>query len=135
MSAIDGRFRSVLPATPEFRANHTTREGFSQYFENIITNGQHLVDANNYLRQLQALLSDDIAHGGSLFDAANKVKAKVLIVSATQDHMVNPLPALGFAKLIHAQTMVLESDCGHMAPGCEINTVSTQINQFLNSQH
>lgn len=121
-------------STPEFRVNHTTREGFSQYFENITTNGQRLIDANNYLRQLQALLGHDIAHGGSLFDAASKVKAKVLIVSATQDHMVNPLPALGFAKLIHAQTVILESDCGHMAPGCEINTVSTQINQFLSSQ-
>jgi homoserine O-acetyltransferase len=99
-------------STPRFRADHTTREGFPQYFENLTTNGDRFFDANDYLRQLQAMIGHDIAHGGSLYDAANKVKAKVLIVSATQDHMVNPLPALGFAKLIHAQTLVLESDCG-----------------------
>lgn len=121
-------------STPKFRSNHTTREGFPQFFENITTNGDRSFDANDYLRQLQAMLGHDIAHGGSLYDAANKVKAKVLIISATQDHMVNPLPALGFAKLIHAQTLVLESDCGHMAPGCEMSTVSAEIGRFLDQR-
>lgn len=119
-------------STPDFRANHTTREGFQHFFDEIVTTGNQFLDANDYLRQLQAIIGHDIAQGGSLYDAANKVKAKVLIVSATQDHMVNPLPALGFAKLIHAQTLVLESDCGHMAPGCESATMNPVIQQFLN---
>jgi len=117
--------------TPDFRANHTTREGFQQYFEEITTNGERFIDANDYLRQLQALIGQDIAHGGSLYDAANKVKAKVLIINATQDHMVNPLPPLGFAKLIHAQTMLLDSDCGHMSPGCEMDKMKPVVQQFL----
>ena len=118
-------------STPDFRANHTTREGFQQYFDQIVANGDRFMDANDYLRQLQALIGHDIAHGGSLYDAASKVRAKVLIVNATQDHMVNPLPALGFAKLIHAQTLLLESDCGHMSPGCESATMDPVIEQFL----
>lgn len=118
-------------ATPDFRANHTTREGFPQYFENITTEGDRFFDANDYLRQLQALIGHDIAHGGSIYDAANKVKAKTLIVNATQDHMVNPLPALGFAKLIHAQTLLLDSDCGHMSPGCENTTMNPVVEKFL----
>lgn len=118
-------------STPSFQVNHITREGFPQYFESIVANGQRYFDANDYLRQIQAILSHDIAHGSSLYDAANKVKTKALIVVATQDHMVNPLPALGFAKLIHAQTLVLESDCGHMAPSCELNTVSPAVDRFL----
>lgn len=120
--------------TPEFRVNHTTREGFPQYFENLVNNGDRFFDANDYLRQLQALIGHDIAHGGSIYDAANKVKAKVLIVSATQDHMVNPLPALGFAKLIHAQTLVLDSNCGHMAPSCEMGKMSPVVDRFLSQQ-
>ena len=118
-------------ATPDFRANHTTRAGFQQYFENITTGGDRFFDANDYLRQLQALIGHDIADGGSIYDAANKVKAKVLIISATQDHMVNPLPALGFAKLIHAQTLLLDSDCGHMSPGCENTTMNPVVEKFL----
>lgn len=117
--------------TPDFRANHTTREGFRQYFDEIVANGDRFMDANDYLRQLQALISHDIAHGGSLYDASSKVKAKVLVVNATQDHMVNPLPALGFAKLIHAQTLLLDSDCGHMSPGCESTKMDPVIEQFL----
>jgi homoserine O-acetyltransferase len=118
-------------ATPIFRANHTTREDFPQYFEQFTTEGDRFFDANDYLRQLQAMIGQDIAHGGSLYDAAKKVRAKVLIISSMQDHMVNPLPALGFAKLIHAQTLVLQSDCGHMAPGCEIGPVTAEIAKFL----
>jgi homoserine O-acetyltransferase len=118
-------------STPDFIANHTTREGFQQYFDQIVTDGNRFMDANDYRWQLQAIMSHDIAHGGSLYDAANKVKAKVLIVSATQDHMVNPLPAIGFAKLIHAQTLLLESDCGHMAPGCESTKMNPVVAQFL----
>jgi homoserine O-acetyltransferase len=118
-------------STPSFRANHTTREDFPGYFEQLITDGDRFFDANDYLRQLQAMIGHDIAHGGSLYDAAKKVKAHVLIISATQDHMVNPLPALGFAKLIHAPTLVLDSDCGHMAPGCEIEKVTAEIGRFL----
>lgn len=118
-------------STPDFIANHTTREGFHQYFDQIVANGDRLMDANDYRWQLQALIGHDIAHGGSLYDAANKVKAKVLVVSATQDHMVNPLPAIGFARLIHAQVFLLESDCGHMAPGCESAKMDPVVAQFL----
>jgi homoserine O-acetyltransferase/O-succinyltransferase len=121
--------------TPDFRANHTTREGFQQYFNEIVTNGERFMDANDYLRQLQAIIGQDIAQGGSLYDAANKVKAKTLVINAAQDHMVNPLPPLGFAKLIHAQTLVLTSDCGHMAPGCEMDSaVKPAVQRFLD-QH
>lgn len=118
-------------STPSFHVNHVTREDFPKYFENIMTNGERSVDANNYLRQLQAILGHDIAHGGSIYDAANKIKAKVFVIVGAQDHMVNPIPTLGFAKLVHAQTLVLDSDCGHMAPSCEIKTVSPAIDRFL----
>lgn len=118
-------------STPTFHVNHVTREDFPQYFENLITNGERSVDANNYLYQLEAILGHDIAHGSTIYDAASRIKAKVLIIVSAQDHMVNPIPALGFAKLIHAQTLVLDSDCGHMAPSCEIKTVSPAIARFL----
>jgi homoserine O-acetyltransferase len=59
------------------------------------------------------------------------VKAKVLIVVSARDHMVNPQPALDFAPLVHAQTLVLESDCGHLAPGCESAKMYPAVKQFL----
>lgn len=118
-------------STPKFRVDHTTREQFAAYFDHISKDEHTGFDANDYLLQLEAMIPHDIAHGGTLYQAAAKVKAKMLIVNARQDHMVDPLPALGFAKLIHAQTFVLESDCGHMSPGCEIATLSPVIDRFL----
>ncbi len=118
-------------STPKFRVDHTTREQFAQYFHYISTDNHIGFDANDYLWQLGAMIQHDIAHGGTLYAAAAKVKAKMLIVNARQDHMVDPLPALGFAQLIHAQTLVLESDCGHMSPGCEITALSPVIDRFL----
>ena len=117
--------------TPEFRVDHTTREQFPGFFARTGGESNSGSDANDYLRQLQAMLTHDIAHGGDIFVAARRVQANMLIINAEQDHMVNPIPALAFAKLIHAQTLVLTSDCGHMAPGCEIDKVSPAIEQFL----
>jgi hypothetical protein len=45
--------------------------------------------------------------------------------------MVTPGPALNFAKLKTAQTLVLENDCGHLGPGCEQAKVSAAIAEFL----
>ncbi len=118
-------------STPKFRVDHTTPEQFGAYFQNLGTQYHTGFDANDYLRQLEAMISHDIAHGGTLYTAAAKIKAKMLIVNAHQDHMVDPLPALGFAQLIHAPTFVLESDCGHMSPGCEIKALSPVIDRFL----
>ncbi len=117
--------------TPAFRVDHTTREGFAQFLAQTTTGPAS--DANDYLRQLEAMLAHDIAHGGDLYTVARTVQAPMLIINAEQDHMVNPIPALAFAKLVHAQTLVLHSPCGHMAPGCELGTVAPVIDRFLGS--
>lgn len=89
-------------------------------------------DANDWYRQLQAMLAHDVAKGyGSLDAAAKRVKAKMLIIVATQDHMVNPTTALSFASAVGARTILLEGDCGHQAPGCEQAEIAPAIAQFL----
>ncbi len=118
-------------STPRFRLDHVTREGFGQWFARIGAELHLATDANDYLRQLQAMLAHDIAHGGDIFAAARLVQARMLVVAAEQDQMVSPVPALAFARLTHAQTLVLEGECGHMAPGCELPKVSEAVARFL----
>lgn len=91
-------------------------------------------DANDWLAQLKAIEPHDVARGGSMEEAAKKVKARVLIVVAAQDHMVNPKPALAFAGLLHAQTLVLDSDCGHLSPGCQADKMYPVVRAFLAEQ-
>jgi len=90
-------------------------------------------DANDRVRQLQAMMSHDVStpFGGSLEAAAKAIKAKLLVVVNEHDAMVTPGPALEFAKLAGAPTLVLRGDCGHKAPSCEEALAGKRIAEFL----
>jgi homoserine O-acetyltransferase len=120
--------------TPAHYARETTPDKFPAVDAGYRTKGILPFDANDWLAQLDAMIHHDVAHGGSLDEAAKRVKAKVLVISAAQDHMVNPKPALDFAPLVHAQTLVLESDCGHIAAGCESDKVNAAVRDFLDQR-
>lgn len=91
------------------------------------------MDTNDWYRQLQAMIGLDIFRpfGGDMGRAASAVKAKVTVIAALKDHMVNPLPALEFARQLHAATVELNSDCGHLSPGCELPKVSSAVAKAL----
>ena len=122
---------SLARSTPERYNQETTRPEVTQSIEQAKKNAAF--DANNYIRQAQAMMSLDVsdAFGGSLDKAAVAVKAKVLVIAAIRDHMVTPGPALDFAQLIHAEVLKLESNCGHHAPQCESDRVAPAIDAFL----
>jgi len=117
--------------TPEFRVQHTPLTEFESFFAATEGTTNGAFDANDWLWQIHAMLSQDIGKGSSLEAAAARIKARVLLVNARQDHMVNPIPAIAFAPLIHAKLLVLEGDCGHLAPGCEADKVRPAITEAL----
>ncbi len=90
-------------------------------------------DAYDRAAQLRAMLAHDIyaATGLTPDTIADRVRARVLIVVARQDHMVNPAPALALASQIDAATLVLPGPCGHLAPGCEGETMRPVVRAFL----
>lgn len=120
--------------TPEYRSTHTSRDEFPEFLAQTEQDTMKSFDANDWIRQLQAMMALDVSKpfGGSMEKAAAAVRAQVLVIPAAHDHMVNPRPALSFAKLIHAQTLVLNSDCGHLSPGCEEqDEMKRAIQEFL----
>ena len=120
--------------TPANYARTHPVEQFAAEYAKDTTKGIQPFDANDWLAQLDAIVHLDVAHGGSLQDAAKRVKARVLVVSAAQDQMVNPQPALDFASAIGARTFVLHGDCGHSATSCEAATLDPQVGAFLDSK-
>jgi homoserine O-acetyltransferase len=120
--------------TPSHYAREVGREAFPARYAAYGTEGVTDFDANNRIYQLEAMIGHDVARGGSLEDAAKQVKAKVLVVASQQDHMVNPGPALDFAKLLNAKVLLLTSDCGHGAPGCEANKLDPAVGAFLDGK-
>lgn len=144
--AFQGGRYTKAPAVPQaqliWQLNLTTPEQFARthppdVFERDYAKWEATgilpFDANDWIAQLEACLHQDIAHGGTLEDAAKRVKAKVLIVPSLQDHMVNPQPALNFAKLIGAKTFLLKGDCGHLATRCESATLNPVVRAFLDA--
>lgn len=88
-------------------------------------------DANDWLRQLEAMLSHNVYRERSMADTAKLVKAKVTVIEATQDHMVSPEQALAFADAVGANKVLLTGDCGHLATTCESPKIADAIRVAL----
>jgi homoserine O-acetyltransferase len=129
--AADAEFGALLLTTPD---NYNTQMTRRQVFEELEKEKkQPGFDSNNKIRQAQAMMALDVTKefAGSMKRAAASVKARVFVIVAKLDHVVTPGPALEFANLLHSQLLVLESDCGHMAPGCESQKVNQAVADFL----
>jgi homoserine O-acetyltransferase len=120
--------------TPANYARMHPPDQFAADYAAYYTKGILPFDANDWLSQLEAMIHLDVSRGGSMEDAENHVKARVLVVVAAQDHMVNPLPAEEFAKAIGAKVFILDSDYGHISFGNETDKVGPVVRAFLESK-
>jgi len=118
--------------SPAHTIEETKREDFDKFLTTSLAGWKKDNNPYDYLSQLRAMISLDVSpKGGTLADAAKLVKAKMLVISARQDHMVNPIAALYFAELRKAPTLVLESDCGHMATVCQEGVMIAAVRGIL----
>ena len=123
--ALDFAFGELLLTTPTDYNRRKTRE---QVFADLATarNDARGFDANDKIRQVQAMMKLDIP-----LESAKTVKAKVFVVVAKYDHVVTPGPATEFAKLLGAQFLDLDGDCGHLATSCESRRLNEAVADFL----
>jgi homoserine O-acetyltransferase len=87
----------------------------------------------DFAAQLRAIRQHDISRkfGNDMSRAAKAVRARVFIVHSPDDHMVTSGPAVEFAKMIGAQTLLMPSECGHIAIFCQQDTLATVVRAFL----
>lgn len=116
--------------TPSYREAHSNTDEYATYIKKIEDDALKL-NAYDWATQLRAMINHDIFQGQKPEEAFAKVKAKVMIVIATQDHMVNPQAAIRFGKLLKAPIVELTGDCGHMATSCEGDKMRAHIKGFL----
>lgn len=90
-------------------------------------------DANDHLRQVDAMLAHDVARNfeGDLSAAAKRVTRPLLFVWNAQDHVVRPEPGLEFAASMKAEVLELPGDCGHGAHACELPMLGATVRRFL----
>jgi homoserine O-acetyltransferase/O-succinyltransferase len=123
--ALDFAFGELLLTTP---ADYNRRKTREDVFADLAKaqSDAHRFDANDKIRQVQAMMQLDISPA-----AAKTVKAKVLVVVAKYDHVVTPGPATEFATLLGAKLLTLDSDCGHLSTTCESSHLNDAIANFL----
>jgi homoserine O-acetyltransferase len=124
----------LLSFTPDYFNLHTRRDQLFQELDQS-ANESGRADANDRIRQTESLLMFDISarFGGSMAAAAAAVRATTLIVVSKSDHMVTPGPALEFAQLMQAKTLVLDDDCGHNAIHCEPGKILGALHDLLDA--
>jgi homoserine O-acetyltransferase/O-succinyltransferase len=133
-NATDAAQRIVLIeiTSPAHLIEEVTRSEFRSYVTKSLAEWKKDNNPYDYLAQLRAILALDAApKEGALEDAAKLVKAKMLVIAARQDHLVNPLAGLRFAELLKAPTLMLDSDCGHMATACQEGVMIATVRGFL----
>jgi homoserine O-acetyltransferase len=125
--------QSLQVQTPSYIVENTKPEEYSKYVQLQYENFKTHFNSYNWVSQLKAMLQQDISKdfNGSMKAAAESVKAKVLIIVSETDHMVNPAPALKFAKMINAKTFIFHNNCGHLGPGCDMKKFIEVVNNFL----
>lgn len=124
--------------TPEHRVANTKPQDFEKFFTRAAALDPDAGDANDWRWQTHAMLAQDVGEASedgkatrSLALAAARVKARVHVINARQDHIVNPLAALEFAQTLKADITVLEGNCGHWAVDCEMAKVRPAVEAAL----
>jgi homoserine O-acetyltransferase/O-succinyltransferase len=120
----------ILQTPTEYNRTHTREQALAALKKAETDKAE---DANDTIRQSEAMIGLDVSDvfGGAMDKAAAAVKAKVFVVVAKQDHTVTPQPARNFAQLLHVSVLELESDCGHLATGCEGPKLAAAVSDFL----
>jgi homoserine O-acetyltransferase len=119
--ALSEEIGSMNGTSPSYRAAHTSPKDFDVFVGEIRKNAKgDGGTASDQIRQRQAIIALDIPgeFGLTLEQAAKRVRAKLLIVVSSQDHIVNPRPALEFAAALNAPVVNLNSSCGHQSFTC-----------------
>ncbi len=123
--------------TPEYHFRVTDRNTVQANLARQGQNPRGLSDgrSKNIAMQLRAMINHDITRdfGGDLARVAAAMQVELLVVVNATDHLVTPGPALEFAELAGAPSLVLADDCGHLSPfqACSGSVMTETISGFL----
>lgn len=122
-------FGNLTVTTPESRNAATTREGFAEFVKQA--EAPLKSDANDRVWQLHAIVMQDVIGKHTLAEAARATRARFLVIVNANDHLVNPEPALAWARAKSAPVYISHGTCGHLIMNCDAAAVSSRVREFL----
>jgi len=112
---------SMNSTTPSYRVAQTSPKAFDGFLYELRKNSAASGgSAWDQIRQREAIMEYDLpgSLGLTLESAARQAHVKLLVIVSSQDHMVNPTPAMEFADAAGAPLITLNSICGHESLSC-----------------
>jgi homoserine O-acetyltransferase len=124
---------TLASTTPARVAESIPREAVTGFLASLTKSPS---DWNDFRIQLMACRAQNIArlYNGSLPEAARHIKAKMLLVNNRQDHLVNPLPAISFSKLLPAKLLLLDNAMGHNGIDYQNPTFKQYVKELLDTK-
>jgi homoserine O-acetyltransferase len=123
-----GLIHGINLFSPSYR--NAQKDDFKAFLAKEIANYAK-INAQDWAAQLRAMIGHDIYKTTPKEQIKDRIKAKMLIIYATQDMMVTPQTSMELADLLQCERMELKSNCGHLAPSCEGVEMAKVIRTFL----
>ena len=124
--------------SPEYHARVTDRTTVQAALAQQARGGMRTLSegrTKNIAMQLRAMINHDISRkfGGDMKAAADAMGADLLVIVDAVDHLVTPGPALDFAEMSGAKSVILDDDCGHLSAfqACSGTVMTEAISAFL----
>lgn len=133
IKTISDMINAIIGRTPEYINKNITQDKFDEYLASFENEPSKVFTLDNYVCQLKAITIHNISKqfGDSLETVAEKITAKLFLIIAINDMMVNPASAIKLADLTNSKLLMLDNECGHLAVSCEFERVKSEIDEFL----
>ena len=92
-----------------------------------------MMDAGDYLASMKAMIQHDIYKSADreIKNIKRLIKADVLTIVSSSDHLVNPLSAMALSKVLNSKQLVLTGNNGHMAAFIQTDEIFAATSSFL----
>ena len=132
---ISNMMIAMVARTPAYVVDNIKLEDFPEYLSSFDKEPSNIFTIDDFIIQLKAMMMHDISRDyESLVELAEIIKSDLFIIVSETDMMVNPTEALKLAEILGCKKLVLNNNCGHLAPSCEIERVKEEIDQFLSEK-
>lgn len=124
---------TMTARTPDYIVENVDRSDFDEYYEKFDREPSKTFTIDNYYSQLSAMIEHNITRNyNNSYKSVDKViSADILMIVSETDHLLHPQPAKDFADSTSAEIMMLNNNCGHLAPGCEMEKTVKIIHKFF----
>ncbi|RPI68277.1 MAG: alpha/beta fold hydrolase [Ignavibacteriales bacterium] len=127
---------AMVGRTPDYVNEKINVDDFQSYLYSLEKDPSDVFTLDDFVIQFKAIMDHDISKefNNSYKELAGEIKSDMFIIVSETDMMVNPAESIKLIDAMGCRKLILNNNCGHLAPSCEIERVKEEINQFLKEE-